>query len=173
MPHRHRLARSARLDVPAAVVYRVLADYREHHPHILPKAFSNLVVEKGGIGAGTLITFDLRVAGVTKHYRQVVTEPEPGRVLAEREESGTGVTSFTVDPIGPDACEVTIATEFDARGGLGGAIERWLAGRLLPRLYADELERLAKYSADVRTLQAIQRQKENGSSRSPFVSCNG
>ena len=41
-------------------------------------------------------------------------------MLAEREESGTGVTSFTVDPDGANACTVTIATEFDARGGIGG-----------------------------------------------------
>ena len=72
---RHRVSASARLNAPASVVYTVIADYREHHPHILPDAFSNMVVKQGGVGAGTIMSFDLRVPGRTRHYTGVVTEP--------------------------------------------------------------------------------------------------
>jgi hypothetical protein len=142
---RHRLSRTARLRVPADLAYRVVSDYHTHHPHILPAVFRNLTVVDGGVGAGTTITFDLRVFGTTRHYRQVVTEPEPGRVLVERDATGTDATSFTIDPVDGD-CEVTIATEFESRSGLAGVIERWFAGMFLQRLYADELRRLEAYA---------------------------
>ena len=41
--------------VPAAAVYALLADYRDGHPRILPPAFSDLTVLRGGTGAGTVI----------------------------------------------------------------------------------------------------------------------
>ena len=43
---------------PAKRVYRILADYQQHHPRILPNAFSGFRVEEGGIGAGTVIRID-------------------------------------------------------------------------------------------------------------------
>lgn len=143
---RHRLSETKRIKAAAPRVYEVLADYRRHHPHILPPSFSHLTVVEGGVGAGTTITFDLRVAGMTRHYRSVITEPEPGRVLAETDVAGTGVTSFTVDPRG-DESDVTIATDFGTRGGLAGVIERWMAARVLPPIYRDELSRLERYLA--------------------------
>lgn len=33
---------------PADRVYRIIADYRHHHPHILPPGITDLVVEDGG-----------------------------------------------------------------------------------------------------------------------------
>src|SRR4026209_2900642 len=50
---RHRITATELLKAPADVVYRVLADYREHHPRILPAVFSNFVVHERGFGAGT------------------------------------------------------------------------------------------------------------------------
>ena len=58
---RHRVAATARINAPAPVVYGILADYLRHHPRILPKAFRNLVVERGGIGAGAVFSFDLHI----------------------------------------------------------------------------------------------------------------
>ena len=143
---RHFVSASARIDAPATVIYGIVADYHRHHPNILPAAFSNLVVRQGGVGAGTVITFDLKVMGVTRHYEGFVTEPEPGRYLLESYPAEGGVTSFRVEPDG-NGCTLTIGTEFDVRRGPLGAIERWMTGKLLGPIYAEELRLLATYAA--------------------------
>jgi len=44
----YRVQVSARVAAPPEVVYRLIADYRDGHPRIVPpKYFSNLVVEEG------------------------------------------------------------------------------------------------------------------------------
>ena len=126
-------------------VYRILADYREHHPKILPPAFSNFRVEEGGVGAGTVINFDLKVGGQRHTYRQRVTEPEPGRVLTETDMSTGATTTFTVSPEG-DGSRVRIETVYEGANGIRGLIERLLAPLLLKRLYADELKRLDRHA---------------------------
>ena len=145
---RHRIEARARIDAPAPLVYNVFADYRRHHPRILPAAFSNFEVQQGGVGAGTAFTFDLRVAGRLRHYRGVASEPEPGRYLVETYPDEGSQTSFLVEPSGP-GCMVTIATEFSTRRGIAGMFERWLAGVVLKPLYADELARLATYVREI------------------------
>ena len=135
------------INAPAAVVYRCLADYRQHHPKFLPDAFSNFTVEQGGVGAGTVVRYTVTVPGRPRHYRDVISEPEPGRVLAESDDAGK-VTTFTVEPNG-DQCLVKIETVFPAAPGLAGLIERWLAPRLLAPIYKDELERLNRYAAEI------------------------
>jgi hypothetical protein len=138
------VAASARIAAPAHVVYATIANYHTGHPRIVPKQFSNLVVEQGGIGAGTVIRFDVRVFGTTTHMRAVVSEPEPGRVLVERNiEGNEGVSTFVVDPDpGGNGCRVTIRTEMPVRSGLAGAIEKFVVSRILASLYKDELRRL-------------------------------
>lgn len=142
----YQVQASARIQAPASVVYAVIADYRNGHPHILPAYFSNLVVEEGGIGAGTRIRFDMTLLGQTQHYRATVSEPEPGRVLLEDNGPEAGsVTTFTVDSIGQaQAAQVMITTTFTQRPGLGGWLERFLISRLVPRIYAQELQLLDK-----------------------------
>jgi hypothetical protein len=126
-------------------VYRILADYREHHPKILPPAFSNFRVEEGGVGAGTVINFDLKLGGQSHTYRQRVAEPEPGRVLTETDMSTGATTTFTVTPEG-DGSRVRIETVYEGDGGIRGLIEKLLAPLLLKRLYADELKRLDRHA---------------------------
>jgi hypothetical protein len=137
------------MSAPASLVYSIIADYHQHHPRILPDAFSNLVVRQGGIGAGTIMTFDLRTGGRTRHYTGVVSEPKPGKHLVESYPSEGGETSFVVEPHGEE-CTLTIATEFDIRRGPIGTIERWLSARILRPLYAEELRRIAQYAAGLR-----------------------
>ena len=49
------VAVSARINAPATKVYPILADYHNHHPNILPRAyFTELTVEEGGTGEGTV-----------------------------------------------------------------------------------------------------------------------
>jgi uncharacterized protein YndB with AHSA1/START domain len=130
---------------PAERVYQCIADYREHHQRFLPPAFSDLRVEEGGVGAGTVVTFRLAAGGRSREYRSVIAEPEPGRVLTESDPAAGTVTSYRVTPEGGGS-RVRIETRW-RMAGARGAIERLVAPRLLGRLYADELERLDRYAA--------------------------
>lgn len=136
---------SKRISVPVERIYQIIADYRRGHPRILPKPyFERLVVEEGGIGAGTVIRFQMRVMGKLQEFHAEVSEPEPGRVLVETDlDSGTE-TVFTVDPH-PDggSTQVTITTVLEIRAGIAGRIEGWLTKRLLSPIYEKELELLA------------------------------
>jgi hypothetical protein len=140
----HRIAASAFIAAPAATVYALLADYTDGHPRILPRPpFVSLTVEQGGIGAGTVVSFQMRVMGQLRSYHSTITEPEPGRVLVEADAQAGTVTTFTVDPREDgQAAFVTIATETPVRAGLTGRIEGWLAGRLLKPVYEQELKLL-------------------------------
>lgn len=84
-----------------------------------------MVVEEGGIGEGTRIRFQVRVLGTTTKFRAVVTEPEPGRVLVERNIEGSdSVTTFIVEPgAAPGESNVTIETVMSTKPGLAGKIE--------------------------------------------------
>ncbi len=128
---------------PPERVYRCIADYRTHHPQFLPPAFSHFQVVQGGVGAGTEIRFQLKAGGRILQYHGQVTEPEPGRVLAERYADG-GVTTFTVMPDGRGS-RVRIETTAEATG-LQGVLARVLAPRLLRPLFTDELARLDQYT---------------------------
>ena len=139
-----RVEASAIIKAPARQVYTVIADYHNGHPHILPAPyFSDLRVEQGGIGAGTVIGFQMRVLGKTRTFRAAITEPEPGRVLVETNLPSGAITTFTVDPrFGGQHVQVTIATELAASNGLEGFVTKML----LHRVYAQELKLLAAYA---------------------------
>jgi uncharacterized protein YndB with AHSA1/START domain len=145
---RHRITATATVKAPADVVYRVLADYRQHHPRILPAVFSNFVVHERGVGAGTRIGFDLKVMGMTRHYEGVVSEPEPGRRLVESYPAEDSETWFLVEPV-EEGCSVTIGTDFNGRSGILGKVERWLSNKILHPIYVEELGRLESYAQDL------------------------
>jgi len=136
-----------RISAPADTIYSYIADMREHHPRFLPPAFSNFEVESGGVGAGTIARFTVTAGRRTRDYRMEVSEPEPGRVLAERDTGSSLRTTFTVTPHG-ESCDVEIATEWDGAGGIGGFFERTFAPRVMQGIYADELERLDAYARE-------------------------
>lgn len=145
----YRIEESAEIAAAPARVYGIVADYHAGHPRILPRAFHGLVVERGGVGDGTVIRFQMTVLGRTATLRGVVTEPEPGRVLVESYPENGNVTTFTVDPIDAGrATRMTISTVMQGRGGLPGAIERWLITRTLRPIYREELRLLAKVAAE-------------------------
>ena len=138
---------TATIDAPPQSVYTVLADYRTHHPHILPKAyFADLVVEQGGIGAGTVIVAHMNVYGAKRSYRLAVTEPQPGRVLVESDAAAGMSTTFTVEPLdGGARSRVTIATTAQPAPGIAGWLERLVNPTITRRIYGDELEQLNAY----------------------------
>lgn len=145
-PAKHTITASALIPARRERVYRLIADYNDGHPRIVPEQFSDMVVEQGGVGAGTVIRFQLSVLGRKQTYRAAISEPEQGRVLVETDLDTNGaVTTFTVDPgSAPADCNVTITTELPVRSGLLGFVEGWLAALILRPLYMKELANLAR-----------------------------
>jgi uncharacterized protein YndB with AHSA1/START domain len=135
------------IDAPPERVYAVLADYHRHHPNILPKLyFTGLRVEEGGVGAGTVVVADMDVYGSKRSFRLAVTEPEPGRVLAESDASAGIFTTFTVEPwAGGAKSRVTIASEAQASPGFAGWIEQLVNPLITARIYRAELGQLNAY----------------------------
>lgn len=145
-PQPHVISASAIIPARRERVYSLIANYRDGHLRILPKQFSNLVVEQGGVGAGTVIRFQMTVFGKKQTFRAAITEPEPGSVLVETDLDTNGaVTTFTVNPgTAPADSKVTISTELSVRTGFFGGLERKLATLLLRPIYMKELENLAR-----------------------------
>lgn len=138
------------VDAPADTVYRYIADMRDHHPRFLPPAFSDFQVESGGVGADTVTRFKMTAGGRTREYRMKITEPEPGRVLAESDMNSTAVTTFMVSPQDGGSL-VRISTAWDGARGIGGVFEHIFAPRVLRAIYADELKRLDAYAREHRS----------------------
>jgi len=141
-----QVSASAVINAPARQVYTILADYHAGHPRILPRQyFSSLEVEQGGVGAGTVLRFQMRAGGTTRTFHAEVTEPEPGRVLVEtnrveNDPASQSVTTFTVDPIKGEAqTEVTISTTLSVANWLEGLFTKMF----LRRVYAQELKQIA------------------------------
>jgi hypothetical protein len=149
---KHAISAAANIFAPPADVYSIIANYRDEHRHILPPQFSDLTVDEGGIGAGTIIRFKMRLLGSKQKFRAAVTEPEPGRVLVETDlDNNNAVTTFTVDSgSAPGQCHVTISTDLPVRNGLLGNIERFLSKKLLLPIYIRELELLAARAANAK-----------------------
>jgi len=138
-----RVSSTATVDARPQTVYAIIADYHEGHPRIIPeKHFSDLTVETGGIGAGTIIRFSVRLLGAVRTVRAEISEPSPGRVLVETDLETGARTSFTVEPAnGGNRSIVTIETVWTTPG-LRGRIERMLAPAALRRIYVEELKML-------------------------------
>jgi len=145
-PDKHVISASAVIPARRERVYALISNYRDGHPRILPKQFSNLTVEQGGVGAGTVIRFQMSLLGRKQTFRAAITEPEPGRVLVETDLDTNGaVTTFTIDPgTAPADSNVTISTTLPVRSGFPGKVEKALATLLLRPIYAKELENLAR-----------------------------
>jgi hypothetical protein len=140
---------TALIDSPPGAVYSVLADYRDGHPHILPRQFfSSLDVLKGGRGAGTRILVGTRRLGFEKSFEMDVTEPEPGRLLVETDPATGLETSFLVEPLDDGRrSRVTIATTWETASGFAGRVERIVTPLLLRWAYRAELKELASFMA--------------------------
>jgi hypothetical protein len=143
------VSESRRIPAPPREVFAIIADYTEGHPHIMPSAYyRNIEVEKGGVGAGTRIRYDVTALGTTRTMHAEIEEPSPGRILVERDVDGRSVTTFKVIPAreGRES-DVTIMTELITRGGILGIVERMASKAFLQRVYREELARLAAYAA--------------------------
>lgn len=131
------------IEATPAIAWDILADYRDGHPRILPPEFRDYAVERGGTGAGTIITFVVRAAGVTRRFRPEVTAPEPGRVLLETDTITGDTTTFTITPVdGGRRAAVRFTTEMAVRDGPLGAVERAATWMVLAPIYRRELANL-------------------------------
>jgi len=145
---RAHAAAAERIGAPPAAVYAVLADYRTHHPRIMPAPpFSDLRVEQGGTGAGTVFRIDVGRPGRPSTLHMRVAEPEPGRVLTETDLDTGAVTAFTVTPQDGGTL-ARMATEWDPPPGLRGALSRAVEPALRRRLMTRQLRQLAHYVRD-------------------------
>jgi hypothetical protein len=100
-------------------------------------------VERGGVGAGTVVRFTSKLGGRSQTLTASIAEPEPGRVLVE---TSPGLeTTFTVEPADGQRARVRFDTVIEA-GGLTGLMVRLLAPGMLRPVYADELERLERHA---------------------------
>jgi hypothetical protein len=145
----HTLSVSALIEHPADLLYKIIADYRDGHPHIIPKPpFVSLKVEEGGVGAGTVIYVEMRLLGKLQNFRAHVTEPEPGRVLVETDPNSGLVTTFIVEPRkGGQQAYVTITTQVKVRDGVLGKLQGFVSTKLLHPVYVRELKQLSDFAA--------------------------
>jgi hypothetical protein len=142
-----RVEASAVVAAAPQQVYAVFADYRNGHPRILPRAyFSDLAVEQGGYGAGTVFRVKTRFLGVERAYRMAVSEPAPGRTLVETDLDTGLATTFTITATSQEQqARVQIATVWEASGGMAGLIERLTTPPIMRMIYREELRQLAAY----------------------------
>lgn len=104
-----RIQESLVIPSRAEALYKIVADYKNSHWHILPKQyFTSLEVVKGGFGEGTVITFRMKAFGREQVFHQEILEPEPGRVLMEKDLNTDTATTFTFEPV--DAGKMTYIT---------------------------------------------------------------
>lgn len=140
-----RAISEATINAPARNVDRYLVDFRNHHGRFLPSAFSDLKVESGGVGTGTVVTYRMRILGGVRDIRARVAEPQPGGVITETDIDTGIVTTFTVTPDG-DRCKVSIETEWEPEANVLGFIERTIGPYMLRRVYSEELRLLDAYA---------------------------
>jgi hypothetical protein len=135
------------IDARPEDVYALLSDYKVGHPAILPKPyFTGLTVEKGGQGEGTIVITRLKVMGQEFVYRQAITEPEPGRLLVETDTETGQFSSFRFEPVNSGKqTHLTIYSEFRAKPGFAGWIEKLMQPMIVGRIYRQELRNIAAY----------------------------
>jgi hypothetical protein len=135
------------IGAPPAAVYAVLADYTTQHPKIMSAPpFSDLEVESGGVGAGTVFHITLRMLGRRQRLHMRVGEPQPGRVLTETNLDTGVVTEFTVAPReGGSRTLAGMSSEWETKGGLWGLVDRLVTPRLMGRMFAKQLHQLDQH----------------------------
>ena len=86
------------IPLPAETLFDYVADFREHHPKILPPAFADFTVESGGVGVGTVTRSNFTMGGRTRPLRTAVSRVEPGRLIEEVVLDEPMVTTFSFVP---------------------------------------------------------------------------
>jgi hypothetical protein len=137
------------IDARPEPLYAVISDYRLGLPAILPKPYyTDLTVEKGGQGAGTVVWVSMKFFGKEHRYHLAVSEPEPGHVLVETDIETGKYTRFTFEPLDSGKrTRLTIDSELPTKPGLLGYLAALSVRSVAGRLYKKELHNLADYVA--------------------------
>lgn len=145
----YKFSVSELINSPSDLVYNIIADYKDGHPKILPKPpFVSLEVKEGGFGAGTVMLVRMKVMGRLQSYTSVVSEPEPGRLLIETNDTGY-ITTFSVEPKENNKKSlVAFTTEIPRGSALMKKLEFHLTKLFLIPVYKKELKLLAEVSAE-------------------------
>ena len=143
------------LAAQAEAVYRSIADYYNGQPHIVPKAnISEIQVQAGGYGAGTVVTFKRKLLFFGRLKRKTIVEPDPGRLLVELEEvagSAPIMTSYRVIPVSKGReTYVEIITSIPHRKGFGGLMDRLFLPKRLRKMHYKELYLLEQHAKNIR-----------------------
>lgn len=134
--------------IPANIetVYSIIADYHVGHQAILPRpAFQEMQVIEGGYGTGTHIKLHVKVFGQSYYYNQVVSEPEPGRVIRETDVNTGQYSEFTLEPVSDNQTRVTIVGKMPASSGIKGFLERITQPVIVGGMFKTELKNLEAY----------------------------
>ena len=132
------------IPAPPARVHAVLADYRLRE-RILPGSYLDYRVERGGEGAGTVVSYRLRAGRRERPYELEVAEPTPGVTLVERDRRSSLVTTWMLRPTASGtATDLRLSTIWEGHGGIGGLFERAFAPRGLRRIHGELLDRLTR-----------------------------
>jgi hypothetical protein len=125
---------------PAAVL-AALSDYATVRPTLLPEQYTDYAVLEGGVGTGTVATWQLHAT--EKRVRHVVADVTvAGDTVTEKDRNSTMVTVFTVEPLA-DGTHVKVTTTWQGASGIGGFFERTFAPKGLNRIHGALLQTLA------------------------------
>ncbi|HEU5356559.1 MAG TPA: SRPBCC family protein [Actinocrinis sp.] len=139
-----RAVTSRQVGASAQAVFEALADYATVRPKILPAQYSDYVVREGGVGAGTVVSWQL--AATQRRTRSVlarVSQPV-ALTLVEADENSSMRVTWTVSGQG-DVALVTVEAVWNGAQGVGGFFERTFAPKGLNRIHDQVLAGLASY----------------------------
>lgn len=126
-------------------VYNVVTDMEEHRK-ILPKQFESLEVVKGGKGAGTVFRLNMNVMGNRSSLEMTIAEPEPGRIIVERDEQAGITTTWKLTPLEDGRrCLLQLTSEFPSKPGFAGWMERLVTPPVIRSIYRQELHNIHEY----------------------------
>ncbi|WP_257350664.1 SRPBCC family protein [Pseudalkalibacillus decolorationis] len=139
------VAASKMIEASPERVYQVISDMDEHR-NFLPKEFESVVIEKGGIGEGTVFRLNLNVMGKRSTNVMTISEPEPGRVIIEKDAVAGITTIWTISPGQDDKhCDLQLVSEIRKKPGFAGLVERILTPYIFRSIYKRELDQLNAY----------------------------
>lgn len=144
--NQYHTQQTAVIEAPADQLYAIIADYHQGHRAILPaRYFTELIVNRGGFGAGTAVTVHMNVFGTRLRYEMEISEPEPGQTLVEEDKEAGVKTTFHLQPIDDrERTRVTISTTAVTSSGLRGILEKAMNPVIMRRIYRAELQKIAQ-----------------------------
>jgi hypothetical protein len=141
------VSESAVIPASREKVYNIIFDYRDLHPQILPEQFTGYEVISGGKGEGTRFKIVMNVMGRRFPYEMRVSEPEPGKVLAEHDLASDLVTHFILADAPDGKTNMTISSEWTPKAGIAGFLEKLGTPRVMRKIYHQELALLIDFAS--------------------------